>query len=598
MADELEEGEIQEDVAVTDQRNSPQSTARKVYLRVPSPPPSPVLSSVRPKKKKRKLTPPAATETKPGTQQTAGQKVLDQIYGQQGRAEVQIQALSSTTIRLPDVVGLVLWVLADGSNTRWVFIKNKALVQKVVMVAVPGIDADLFQEKKAGLPNMHTLLGPATKLQAKNATVRPGQTVSALFAVPMRKKRKREVAEEKQAGKRRRAPFPPSHYAMRLEQMEAHNFPLPEVSESGEMRCPEGYIATQPSGAAGAVSVPSERMVALDCEMCQTTAGLEVTRVTLIDEMCQVLLDELVLPHNPITDYVTRYSGITAAMMAGVTTRLADVQQRFLELVSAETLLVGHSLENDLLCLKIIHANILDTAVLFPHPRGPPYRSALRIITEKFLKRQIQNGSHDSIADARAAMELAQLKVKNGPSFGLGTTDEAFEKLMDVLGESNRRCTLVDRQDMLNRHVTGSAAAVVSTSDADALAKAIREAQNPAINFLWTQLRDLSTFFEERAQWRRQTAIRAVEDDKQVERLLATIDRQIGELHRALPPNTLLLVVTCQGDTAECRRLQEQKFRRQQGLDGLPPWSTDCEAEFARILAGATRALCFCSVKQ
>ena len=37
-------------------------------------------------------------------------------------------------------------------------------------------------------------------------------------------------------------------------------------------------------------------------------------------------MDELVRPEAPITDYVTRYSGITPAMMQGVTTSLADVQ--------------------------------------------------------------------------------------------------------------------------------------------------------------------------------------------------------------------------------------------------------------------------------
>ena len=44
--------------------------------------------------------------------------------------------------------------------------------------------------------------------------------------------------------------------------------------------------------------------------------------------------------------------------------------------------------------------------------QGPPCRSALRKLAEKFLKRQIQKGTHDSVDDARAAMDLVLLKIR------------------------------------------------------------------------------------------------------------------------------------------------------------------------------------------
>jgi RNA exonuclease 1 len=54
----------------------------------------------------------------------------------------------------------------------------------------------------------------------------------------------------------------------------------------------------------------------------------------------QVLMDDLVLPDTPITDYNTRYSGITAAMMAGVTRTLADAQRCLFSFMGPDTLLV------------------------------------------------------------------------------------------------------------------------------------------------------------------------------------------------------------------------------------------------------------------
>jgi len=94
----------------------------------------------------------------------------------------------------------------------------------------------------------------------------------------------------------------------------------------------------------------------------------------------------------------------------------SNVQEKFRKMVYKETILVGHSLENDLLALKISHDLVIDTAVLYKHPRGSSHKSALRFLTKRFLSREIQQSGdgHDSVEDARATMELALLKIRNG----------------------------------------------------------------------------------------------------------------------------------------------------------------------------------------
>ncbi|KFQ94346.1 RNA exonuclease 1, partial [Nipponia nippon] len=153
---------------------------------------------------------------------------------------------------------------------------------------------------------------------------------------------------------------------------------------------------------------------ALDCEMCYTKQGLELTRVTVINSDLKVVYDTFVKPDTKVVDYNTRFSGVTEEDLENTSITLRDVQAVLLNMFSADTILIGHSLESDLFALKLIHSTVVDTAIVFPHRLGLPYKRALRTLMADYLKRIIQDNveGHDSSEDARACMELMVWKIK------------------------------------------------------------------------------------------------------------------------------------------------------------------------------------------
>lgn len=156
---------------------------------------------------------------------------------------------------------------------------------------------------------------------------------------------------------------------------------------------------------------------ALDCEMCYTGRGLEVTKVTMISSDGHKVYEKFVRPDAKIIDYNTRFSGITKKDLSaknGTVASLPDVQRDLLRLINGDTILVGHALENDLRVLKIIHDNVIDTSVCFPHENGPGFKHSLRFLTSKYLNRSIQNSElgHSSFEDSRACLELMLWRVR------------------------------------------------------------------------------------------------------------------------------------------------------------------------------------------
>ncbi|XP_014775037.1 RNA exonuclease 4 [Octopus bimaculoides] len=150
--------------------------------------------------------------------------------------------------------------------------------------------------------------------------------------------------------------------------------------------------------------------VAVDCEMVGTgESGNDdmLARVSVVNQYGHCLYDKYVKPMAEITDYRTRFSGITPNLLKDGT-EFKTVQKDVGDFIK-DHILVGHALHNDFKVLYMDHPKqlIRDTAKYKPFRKlNRSHTPSLKMLAREVLGITIQQGSHNSVIDAQVAMKL------------------------------------------------------------------------------------------------------------------------------------------------------------------------------------------------
>ncbi|XP_012522504.1 RNA exonuclease 4 isoform X3 [Monomorium pharaonis] len=154
------------------------------------------------------------------------------------------------------------------------------------------------------------------------------------------------------------------------------------------------------------------KQLAMDCEMVGIGDGTEsmLARVSIVNKYGDCVYDKYVKPREKVVDYRTAVSGIRPEHIQSGES--FNVVQREVADILKSRILVGHALKHDLNVLYLSHPRRYwrDTS------RYKPFRQiskgntpSLKKLAYELLGREIQVGEHNSVEDAKAAMQLYML---------------------------------------------------------------------------------------------------------------------------------------------------------------------------------------------
>lgn len=473
-------------------------------------------------------------------------------------AMLEVNAEVRTPIFLSDIQHLIMSSLLGSSSPysplRWCTLeKSNRIVHSVVLV-LEGLSLYHFQCYESAFEQTSAIF--SNKFEVVMPTDAEG-LLSALTSLPVTCEQRKELSEKfgsVEAAKEDVQPLVNSVFPITAKDQDATDKPNDEVEEvfprtklllsalqlvdeqyplplQGELANQfKDFVMTKDKYAP---VTPKSPMFGLDCEMCYTSGGCnEVTRISIVNEKYESVYETLVLPKNKILDYLTPYSGITAAMMTKVTKSLEEVQRDLQQLLPPDAILVGQSLNCDLKAIKMMHPYVIDTSVIFNVSGVPRMKTKLQTLAREFLGEKIQSNplGHDSIEDCATTLKLVKLKLSKGITFGdkyLSCRAEAYNKSEKLCNRSTLLITPTDdsklgdiknttAKDFQLLQVTGNKIAIKKTCELSAQ-------HNLTMTHLHIEPERLET--------------------STVDKTVSSVDRWISKIYGKMAVNGLLIVL-------------------------------------------------------
>ena len=315
---------------------------------------------------------------------------------------------------------------------RWCKLKKPGKISSLVVILIDGIGNSDYTDNKECFPCLTSSFScsvemvcplqynksvteelyhvPLSLSQLKKPNVKVPANIVAKVAEKLCKS-KLDKGEENEEKSINETCLSRKCLLLSTQQMMQESYPLPIVTGSKNY---EGFVFTKDEYAEVTEESP---LLALDCEMCQTTAFKnELTRVSIVTEKGDLIYDSLVKPYREINNYLTKWSGITKELLDPVETRLEDAQREIRKILPPDAILCGQSLNCDLNALKMFHPYVIDTSVIFNMSGNKTVKAGLRKLSHFFLERKIQESreGHCSHEDAQAALDLVKLKLTKG----------------------------------------------------------------------------------------------------------------------------------------------------------------------------------------